>query len=69
MGVHAIDTARFLLGDPEPARVAAVIGTRYGEYGVDDDAILLISWSNGTNSVVESGWWQPSWAASRPRPR
>jgi predicted dehydrogenase len=59
MGVHAIDTARFLLGDPEPARVAAVIGTRYGDYGVDDDAILLISWSNGTNSVVESGWWQP----------
>ena len=36
MGVHAIDTARFLLGDPEPARVAAVIGTRYGDYGVDD---------------------------------
>jgi predicted dehydrogenase len=59
MGVHAIDTARFLLGDPEPARVSAVIGTRYGDYGVDDDAILLISWSNGTNSVVESGWWQP----------
>jgi predicted dehydrogenase len=59
MGVHAIDTARFLLGDPKPARVAAVIGTRYGDYGVDDDAILLISWSNGTNSVVESGWWQP----------
>jgi predicted dehydrogenase len=59
MGVHAIDTARFLLGDPEPARVSAVIGTRYGGYGVDDDAILLISWSNGTNSVVESGWWQP----------
>ena len=59
MGVHAIDTARFLLGDPEPARVAAVIGTRYSDYAVDDDAILLISWSNGTNSVVESGWWQP----------
>jgi predicted dehydrogenase len=24
---------------------------------VDDDGILLISWSNGTNSIVESGWW------------
>ena len=24
MGVHAIDTARFLLGDPEPGRVCAV---------------------------------------------
>jgi predicted dehydrogenase len=59
MGVHAIDTARFLLGDPDPERVCAVVGTRYGTYDVDDDAILLISWSNGTNSLVESGWWQP----------
>jgi predicted dehydrogenase len=59
MGVHAIDTARFLLGDPEPSRVCATIGTRYGGYDVDDDAILLISWSQGTNSIVESGWWQP----------
>ncbi len=59
MGVHAIDTARFLLGDPSPARVCAAIGTRYGDYDVDDDGILLISWTQGTNSVVESGWWQP----------
>ena len=59
MGVHAIDTARFLLGGPEPVRVCAAIGTRYSEVAVDDDAILLISWSDGTNSVVESGWWQP----------
>lgn len=61
MGVHAIDTARFLLGDPEPRRVCATVGTRYahGRYTVDDDGILLVSWSNGTNSVIESGWWQP----------
>ena len=59
MGVHAIDTARYLLGDPEPARVCATIGTRYGTYDVDDEGILLISWSQGTNSIVESGWWHP----------
>ncbi len=59
MGVHAIDTARFLLGDPEPARVCATLGTRYGTYDVDDDGILLITWSQGTNSIVESGWWHP----------
>jgi len=58
MGVHAIDTVRYLLGDPDPGRVCAVIGTRYGTYDVDDDGILLISWSQGTNSIVESGWWQ-----------
>jgi predicted dehydrogenase len=61
MGVHAIDTARFLLGDPAPTRVCAAIGTRYsdGRYTVDDDGVLLIGWSNGTNSLVECGWWQP----------
>ena len=59
MGVHAIDTARFLLGDPLPSRVCAVVGRRYGDYAVDDDGILLITWDQGTNSVVESGWWQP----------
>ncbi len=61
MGVHAIDTARFLLGDPGPTGVCATIGTRFaeGRYAVDDDAILLITWSNGVHSVVESGWWQP----------
>ena len=59
MGVHAIDTVRFLLGDPSPQHVCAAVGTRYGSYDVDDDAILLIGWSQGTNSIVESGWWQP----------
>lgn len=59
MGVHAIDTARFVLGEPVPERVCATVGTRYGSYDVDDDDILLITWSNGTNSIVESGWWHP----------
>ena len=59
MGVHAIDAARFLLGDPEPRRVCATISTRFGDYAVDDEAILLISWAQGTSSIVESGWWHP----------
>jgi predicted dehydrogenase len=59
MGVHAIDTARYLLGDPTPERVCATLGTHYSELAVDDDGILLISWSDGSNSIVECGWWQP----------
>ena len=59
MGVHAIDTTRYLLGDPEPVRVCAAVGSRYGSYAVDDDAVLLVTWSNGSNSIVEAGWWQP----------
>ncbi len=59
MGVHAIDTVRYLLGDPEPVSVYARLGTWYGEYDVDDTGVLVITWSNGTTSVIESGWWQP----------
>jgi predicted dehydrogenase len=59
MGIHAIDTARYLLGDPDPLRVRASIGTAFGDYDVDDDGIVLIDWSDGTRSVVESGWWGP----------
>lgn len=60
MGIHAIDTARFLIGDPEPVRVTASIG--FGEFSdtvVDDDGVVVIDWDNGVRSVVEFGWWQP----------
>lgn len=59
MGIHAIDTARFVLGDPQPVRTVASIGTHYGAYGVDDDAVVLVEWDLGARSVIESGWWQP----------
>ena len=59
MGVHAIDTVRFILGDPKPTKVYAKIGTYYGDYDVDDSGIVMISWDNGTESIIESGWWQP----------
>jgi predicted dehydrogenase len=59
MGIHAIDTVRFLLGDPQPMRVWARISTRYGSYDVDDTGILIIEWDNGVTSYIESGWWQP----------
>lgn len=59
MGIHAIDTTRYVLGDPLPVRVVASLGTAHGGDGVDDDGIILIDWSNGVRSVVECGWWQP----------
>jgi Predicted dehydrogenases and related proteins len=59
MGVHAIDTARYVLGDPKPTKVYAKIGTHYGDYDVDDSGIVMISWDNGAESIIESGWWQP----------
>ncbi len=59
MGVHAIDTVRYILGDPKPVSVYAKIGTHYGDYDVDDSGIIMITWDKGTTSIIESGWWQP----------
>jgi predicted dehydrogenase len=59
MGIHAIDTARFLLGDPMPESVYARIGTYYKEIAVDDTGIILINWRGGVQSYIEAGWWQP----------
>jgi predicted dehydrogenase len=59
MGVHALDTTRFLLGDPQPVSVFAKIGTYYGDYDVDDTGVIIVEWDNGTTSYIETGWWQP----------
>lgn len=59
MGIHAIDTARFLLGDPRPVSVYARIGTYYKDFDVDDTGVIIVNWDNGVTSYVESGWWQP----------
>lgn len=60
MGIHAIDTARFLLGDPRAARVQASLGRgAFGAYPVDDDGLVLIDWEGGARSLVEFGWNQP----------
>jgi predicted dehydrogenase len=59
MGIHAIDTARYLLNDPKPVSVFAKLGTHYTDFDVDDTGVVFIEWENGTSSYVESGWWQP----------
>jgi predicted dehydrogenase len=60
MGIHALDTARFLLGDPQPESVYARIGTYYTNDDVDDTGILIVNWEGGAVSYIESGWWQPN---------
>jgi len=59
MGIHALDTARFLLGDPQPVSVYAKIGTHYTDFDVDDTGVIIVEWNNGATSYLESGWWQP----------
>jgi predicted dehydrogenase len=59
MGIHALDTARFLLGDPQPVSVYARIGTYYKDIDVDDTGVIIVNWDNEAVSYIESGWWQP----------
>jgi predicted dehydrogenase len=59
MGIHALDTVRFLLGDPRPVSVYAKVGTYYKDFDVDDTGVILVEWENGTTSYIESGWLQP----------
>jgi len=59
MGIHALDTARFLLDDPKPVAVYAKIGTYYKDFDVNDTGVIIVEWDNGATSYIESGWWQP----------
>jgi len=44
MGIHAIDTVRFILGDPHPVKVYARIGTYMKDFDVDDTGVLMINY-------------------------
>lgn len=59
MGVHAIDTVRYILGEPQAKKVYAKIVTAFGKYALDDLSVLIIEFKNGTLAVVEAGWWHP----------
>lgn len=59
MGVHAIDTISYVLGDPAPRQVYAKVERRYSEGEVDDSGIVMVTFENRATAVIESGWWNP----------
>jgi predicted dehydrogenase len=59
MGIHAIDTLRFVLGEPKALAVSARTARRFISGDVEDTASIRIDWEGGTWSEVEAGWWQP----------
>lgn len=57
-GLDALDTLRFILGDPIPSCVYAHL-----EYGIDageveEAGVALIQWEDGSLSTLEAGWRQ-----------
>jgi len=57
MGVHAIDTLRFVLGDARPTKVFANVGTHFQDIELDDTATLLLEFEGGIVALIEAGWY------------
>lgn len=57
MGIHSIDTMRFVLGGAQPTKVFANIGTRFGAIDLDDTATLLLEFEGGIAALIEAGWY------------
>jgi len=57
VGVHCIDTLRFILGEVEA--VAALVDTLAYDYAVDDTATLLLRFRNGAQGVVSVAFTTP----------
>lgn len=63
-GWDALDTLRFILGNPNPASVYAQFTyDREDESGVENAAHVVIQWQDGSFSTLEAGWNLPFAAA------
>ncbi len=57
MGIHSIDTLRYVLGGARPLRVFATAGTFFKDITLDDTATLLLEFEGGITALVEAGWY------------
>jgi predicted dehydrogenase len=55
MGIHAIDTIRYVLDNPVTRKVYANTTTAYGDYEVDDSGIIMVEFFNGPVAIIETG--------------
>jgi predicted dehydrogenase len=57
MGIHSLDTLRFVLGNARPKKVFANVGTHFEDIGLDDTATLLLEFEGDIAALVEAGWY------------
>jgi predicted dehydrogenase len=57
MGIHSIDTLRFVLGGARPVRVSAIVGTHFQNMKMDDTATVLLEFEGGIAGLIEAGWY------------
>jgi predicted dehydrogenase len=72
IGVHMLDLALWLMGNPEPVRVSSMVTTKFGKrpefarmlrnawdpekFDVDDFSISLVHFANGASLVLRVSW-------------
>jgi len=57
MGIHSMDTLRFVLGGARPTKVFADIGTHFQDIELEDTATLLLEFEGGIAGLIEAGWY------------
>jgi predicted dehydrogenase len=66
MGIHALDTARFLLGDPKPVSVYAKLGTHYKPFDVDDTGTIIVEWRMAPRPISSRVGGSRTWMGPKP---
>jgi predicted dehydrogenase len=57
MGIHSIDTLRFVLGGARPTKVFANVGTHFEDIELDDTATVLVEFEGSVAGLIEAGWY------------
>jgi predicted dehydrogenase len=57
MGIHSIDTIRYVLDGARPIRVYANVGTFFRDIELDDSATVLVEYEGGVHGLIEAGWY------------
>lgn len=57
MGIHSIDTLRYVLGGTRPTKVFATAGAHFREIELEDTATLLLEFEGGIAGLIEAGWY------------
>jgi predicted dehydrogenase len=57
MGIHSIDTLRYVLGGARPTKVFANVGTHFEGIELEDTATLLVEFEGGIVGLIEAGWY------------
>lgn len=57
MGIHSIDTLRYVLGGVRPTKVFATAGSYFRDIELEDTATVMLEFEGGIVGLIEAGWY------------